>query len=174
MTKDNSSAFAATDNHQTIAFVINGREITARIRPSLLLLDLIREELGLKGTKPGWFEGECGACTVLVDGDAVNSCIYLAANIDGRELTTIEGLSGNAHDSPLDPVQRAMIEYGAVQCGFCTSGVVMSIKSYKKQCEDDHVVPDRENIKENLAGNLCRCTGYCKIINAVESLFRDR
>jgi carbon-monoxide dehydrogenase small subunit len=138
-----------------------------------LLIDLIREDLGLKGTKPGCRDGQCGACTVLVDGVAVNSCLYLAANIDGKELTTVEGLSGDAEDPRLDSVQRAIVEFGAVQCGFCTSGMIMAIESFKRQCDADHVVPDRESIKKSLDGNLCRCTGYHKIIDAVESLFRD-
>jgi carbon-monoxide dehydrogenase small subunit len=173
MTRNNTSPSAASDTYLDVTFSINGRQTSTRIRPSLLLIDLIRDELGLTGTKPGCFEGECGACTVLLDGDAVNSCIYLAANIDGRELTTIEGLSGDSDESSLDPVQRAVIEHGAVQCGFCTSGMVIAIKSFKTQCDRDRVVPDREAIKQGLAGNLCRCTGYSRIIDAVESLFED-
>jgi len=158
-------------NH--IKFTINGSKMERTIPSSMLLIDLIREELGLKGTKPGCLEGECGACTVLVDGVAVNSCLYLAVNIDGKEVTTIEGLSGDNQDALLDPVQEAMIQYGAVQCGFCTPGMVMSIKSFQKQCEMNHVIPDREEIKKAIEGNLCRCTGYVKIIEAVESLFKN-
>ncbi len=172
MSRNNSSPSAASDSYLDITFTINGRQASKRIQPSLLLIDLIRDELRLTGTKPGCFEGECGACAVLVDGDAVNSCIYLAANIDGRGLTTIEGLSGDS-ESSLDPVQRAVIEHGAVQCGFCTPGMIMSIKSFKTQCDRDRVVPNREAIKQGLAGNLCRCTGYSRIIDAVESLFGD-
>lgn len=139
----------------------------------MLLIDLIRNELGLKGTKPGCLEGECGACTVLVDGVAVNSCLYLALNIDGREVTTVEGLSLDRVDASLDPVQVAILESGAVQCGFCTPGMVMTIKSFQKQCEMNQVVPNRDEIKKALEGNLCRCTGYVKIVDAVESLFGD-
>ena len=158
-------------NH--VKLTINGSKIERTIPPSLLLIDLIREELGLRGTKPGCLEGECGACTVLIDGVAVNSCLYLAVNTDGKEVTTIEGLSGNNQDALLDPVQEAMIRYGAVQCGFCTPGMVMSIKSFQKQCEKNRGVPDRDEIKKAIEGNLCRCTGYVKIIEAVESLFRN-
>jgi len=158
-------------NH--IKFTINGKPMELTISPSMLLIDLIRDELGLKGTKPGCLEGECGACTVLVDGVAVNSCLYLAVNIHGKEVTTVEGLSLDGQDDSLDPVQEAMIKYGAIQCGFCTPGMVMSIKSFQKECEINQVVPDREEIKKALEGNLCRCTGYVKIIDAVESLFRD-
>ncbi len=156
-----------------INFTINGDKVEKRIRPSLLLIDLIRDELSLKGTKPGCLEGECGACTVLIDGDAVNSCLYLAVNVHGKEVTTIEGLTWNNQDAALDPVQDAIIEYGAVQCGFCTPGMIMSIKAFQRQCEMDQVVPDREEIKKALEGNLCRCTGYVKIIDAVEGLFND-
>ncbi len=156
-----------------IKFTINGKQMELTISPSMLLIDLIRDELGLKGTKPGCLEGECGACTVLVDGVAVNSCLYLAVNIHGKEVTTVEGLSLESQDVSLDPVQEAMIKHGAIQCGFCTPGMVMSIKSFQKECEINQVVPDRGEIKKALEGNLCRCTGYVKIIDAVESLFRD-
>ncbi len=151
--------------HHKIEFTINGRKISRDISSSLLLIDLIREKLTLKGTKPGCLEGECGACTVLVDGMAINSCLYPAINIDGKEVTTIEGLTN-------DPVQEAMVQNGAVQCGFCTPGMVMSIKSFQNECHSKQIVPDRETIKKALEGNLCRCTGYIKIIDAVESLFR--
>ena len=158
--------------NKDIEFIINGTKVKREIHPSLLLIDLIREELSLKGTKSGCLEGECGACTVLVNGDAVNSCLYLAVNIHGKEVTTIEGLSGDNQDGSLDIVQEAMIQHGAVQCGFCTPGMIMSIKSFQKQCEENNVVPDREEIKKALEGNLCRCTGYTKIVEAVESLFK--
>ncbi len=159
-------------NNTKIQFTINGKPMEMTIPPSMLLIDLIREELGLKGTKPGCGEGECGACTVLVNGDPVNSCLFLAININGKELTTIEGLSGDSEDQPFDPVQVAMIEYGAIQCGFCTPGMVMTIKAFQNECELNKTIPDRETIKHALAGNLCRCTGYTKIIEAVESLFQ--
>jgi len=155
-----------------IEFIINGTKVTREIHPSLLLIDLLREKLLLKGTKPGCLEGECGACTVLVNGDAVNSCLYLAVNVHGKEITTIEGLSQDESGIPLDPIQKAIINFGGVQCGFCTPGMIMSIKSFQNQCEMNHIIPDREEIKKALEGNLCRCTGYTKIIDAVEALFK--
>ena len=158
-----------TNTHK-ITFTINGRPMERTIKPSTLLIDLIRDEIGLKGTKPGCLEGECGACTVLIDGNPVNSCLYLAVNIDGKELTTIEGLSAGAS---LDPVQQAMIQHGGVQCGFCTPGMVMLIKSFQRECEENQKIPDKEEIKKAIEGNLCRCTGYTKIIDAVESLFNS-
>jgi carbon-monoxide dehydrogenase small subunit len=173
MTKDESPGSDRPNKHLTITFNINGTEVEREIRTSATLLDLVRDGLGLKGTKPACYEGECGACTVLVDGKAVNSCLYLAANVDGKTLTTIEGLSGDDDEAGLDAVQRAIVEHGAVQCGFCTPGMIMAIKSFKMECDADHVVPDRERIKKNLEGNLCRCTGYTKIVDAVESLFGD-
>lgn len=157
-----------------IEFKINGRRTRKSIPSSLLLIDLIREELSLKGTKPGCLEGECGACTVLVEGHAVNSCLYLAVNVHGKDITTIEGLTPVDKDSSFDPVQEAIINHGAVQCGFCTPGMVMAVKSFKNRCEAEQVIPDRDEIKKNLEGNLCRCTGYVKIIEAVESLFKPK
>lgn len=162
-----------TEQRRVIAFILNGEHIIMRIRPSLLLIDLLRGELSLAGTKPGCLEGECGACSVLIDGEAVNSCLYLALNVHGKEVTTIEGLSRGGHDATLDRVQEALIKYGAIQCGFCTPGMVMSIKAFENQCAGYQIIPDREEIKRALAGNLCRCTGYVKIIDAVESLFRS-
>ncbi|MDP8208632.1 MAG: (2Fe-2S)-binding protein [Candidatus Electryonea clarkiae] len=159
-----------TDTHK-ITFTINGRKMERTISPSLLLIDLIREELSLKGTKPGCLEGECGACTVLINGDAISSCLYLAVNVNGKEITTIEGLSTDDRNAPFDPVQEAMIQHGGVQCGYCTPGMVMSIKAFQEHCEANRFVPGREEIKKAIEGNLCRCTGYTKIIDAVESLF---
>ena len=152
-----------------ISLTINGKKVERRVRSSMLLIDFIRNELKLKGTKPGCLGGECGACTVLVDGVAVNSCLYLVINVDGKSVTTVEGLSGE--EQSLDVVQLSMVEHGAVQCGFCTPGMVMVIKSFKSQCDHNHHTPDREEIKKNLEGNICRCTGYVKIIDAVEALF---
>ena len=153
-----------------ISFTINGRRVQLAVPPALLLIDLIREGLSLKGTKPGCREGECGACTVLIDGEPVNSCLCLAVNVHNKEVTTVEGLSAGA----LDPVQQALISHGAIQCGFCTPGMVMTIKAFQNQCASRQIVPDREQIQKSLAGNLCRCTGYTKIVDAVESLFANR
>jgi len=152
----------------TISFTINGHKLQKTIPASMLLLDFIRDELNLKGTKPGCGEGECGACTVLVDGQPVNSCLYLAVNIDGKTVTTVEGLSLNGG---LDPVQNALVEYGGIQCGFCTPGMVMTIKAFHNECLSRNIIPDKEQIKKALEGNLCRCTGYTKIVKAVEALF---
>ncbi|TAL69975.1 MAG: (2Fe-2S)-binding protein [Bacteroidetes bacterium] len=154
---------------QKINFNVNGTPVEVYIPQSLLLIDLIRDVLNLKGTKPGCLEGECGACTVLIDGKAVNSCLYLAINIYGKNLTTIEGLSTT--EKPLDVVQLKMIEHGAVQCGFCSPGMVMSIKAFQNECETNPIIGrDSEAIKKAIEGNLCRCTGYVRIIDAAEDL----
>ena len=154
-----------------IDFTVNGQKRQMSIKPSLLLIDLIRDGLTLKGTKPGCNEGECGACTVLIDGATINSCLYPAVNIDGKDIVTIEGLPNNGES--LEDVQKAMIKNGAVQCGFCSPGMIMAIKSFHGKCVKNNIVPDRELIKKELEGNLCRCTGYVKIIEAVEELFEN-
>jgi carbon-monoxide dehydrogenase small subunit len=122
----------------------------------------LRETLDLTGAKLACGEGECGACTVIVDGMSVNSCIMFAVDCDGREVTTIEGLQD---DDGLDPVQRAFVELGSVQCGFCTPGMIMQAKNIL----DRHPDPDEETIRRGLEGNVCRCTGYSKIIEAVQA-----
>jgi len=154
-----------------IHFTVNGKAVHLKINPGSILLDLIREDLQLSGTKPGCHEGECGACTVLVDGVAVNSCLYPAVNIDGKTLSTIEGVSRTLKS--LSPVQNMMLEKWAVQCGFCSPGMVMSIQSFYDKCKAAGIKPDRQEIKKALEGNLCRCTGYVKVIDAVESLFEQ-
>lgn len=155
-----------------ISFNLNGEQICRDVNPGLMLIDLIRDEMKLKGTKPGCLEGECGACSVIVDGKAINSCMYLAINIEGKNLITIEGL-GTA-DQPLDPVQEKMIEHGGVQCGFCTSGIVLTTKSFSDKCKAEGKVPSRDEIKKSLEGNLCRCTGYAKIIDAAEAVYQNK
>ena len=154
-----------------ITFTVNGREISKDIKPSTLLIDLIREDLQLKGTKPGCLEGECGACTVLVDGAAINSCLYLALNINGKDLTTIEGLS--TVDNPLHPVQEELIDHGGVQCGFCTSGMALTIKATNDKFKKEGKKPSRAETAKSLEGNLCRCTGYVKIIDAAEAVYNS-
>ncbi len=141
---------------------VNGDEYDLFVDTHRTLLEVIREDIGLTGTKNGCNQGECGACTVLLDGQPVNSCLMLAHEADGREVTTIEGLAGGGS---LDPVQRAFVEHGAIQCGFCTPGMVMSAKALLDRNPD----PSREQILEGLRGNLCRCTGYVKIIEAVKA-----
>jgi len=153
-----------------ITFTINSKKTVKMVKPSLLLIDLIRDELKLKGTKPGCLEGECGACTVLVDGAAINSCMYLAINIDGKTVTTIEGLG--TVEKPLDLVQEKMLEHGAVQCGFCTSGIVLTTKAYSEKCKSEGKIPTRDEVKKSLEGHLCRCTGYVKIIDAAEAVYK--
>jgi aerobic carbon-monoxide dehydrogenase small subunit len=154
-----------------INFLLNGQRVRANIKPSTLLIDFIRDELALKGTKPGCLEGECGACTVLIDGKAINSCMYLAINVDGTEIDTIEGLAGK--DGQLDLVQEKMLEHGAVQCGFCAAGIVMNTKSFSDKCKSEGRIPTREEVKKNLEGNLCRCTGYIKIVDAAQSIYSE-
>jgi carbon-monoxide dehydrogenase small subunit len=154
-----------------ITFKINGESISKVVKPSLLLIDLIRDELKLIGTKPGCLEGECGACSVIVNGAAINSCMYLAINVDGKEITTIEGLGD--HENPLDNVQEKMVEHGGVQCGFCTPGMVMTTKAYSDKCKEEGIIPTRDEVKKSLEGNLCRCTGYAKIIDAAEAVYEN-
>ena len=144
-----------------IEFRLNGQEIHLETKTNKRLLDILREDLGLTGTKEGCSVGECGACTVIMNGQAVNSCLILAPQVDGAEIITVEGL---ARGKALHPLQRNFLEHGAVQCGFCTPGMLMS--SYALLQENPQ--PDEEAIKEAIAGNLCRCTGYKQIIEAVE------
>jgi carbon-monoxide dehydrogenase small subunit len=139
---------------------VNGREYTREIDPMLRLIDFLRDEIKLKGTKEGCGEGECGACTVIVNGHTVNSCIMLAAATDGAEVLTIEGLSGEV----LHPIQQAFVEVGAVQCGYCIPGMVLSAKALL----DKNINATEEEIKEGISGNLCRCTGYTKIVEGVK------
>lgn len=160
-----------------ISFTLNEKKVSCKIKASTILLDLIRDTFELKGTKSGCNEGECGACTVLVNDAPVNSCLFLALNADGKNITTIEGLTKN--DGSLHPIQESLVAHGAVQCGFCTSGMAMSIKALMNQYENSHHVPGeiknelptRDEIKKHLEGNLCRCTGYVKIVDAAEKLF---
>jgi aerobic carbon-monoxide dehydrogenase small subunit len=148
-----------------IDLVINGVRIRRKVRPTTTLLDVLREELVLKGTKRGCDQGTCGTCTVLLDGKAVNACLLLAVQANAREVTTIEGVAG---EGGLHPLQEAFVEEGAVQCGFCTPGMIMSAKALLDG-EDD---PSEERIREALSGNLCRCSGYEKIVRAVQRAAR--
>ena len=141
---------------------VNGGKVELNIDASRTLLEFIREDLGLKGTKEGCGEGECGACLVLVDGKAVNACLMMAAQLHGRELVTIEGLKGR--DGGLHPLQKTFMEEGAVQCGFCTPGVIIAAEALLR----GRPGASAEEVKLALTGNFCRCTGYEKIISAVE------
>ncbi|MEI6451390.1 MAG: (2Fe-2S)-binding protein [Actinomycetes bacterium] len=141
---------------------VNGMEHELDVRPTARLIDVLRLQLGLTGVKEGCSEGECGACTVIVDDKAVNSCLVLAAQARGKKVLTVEGLAG---DDGLDLLQRMFIEHGAVQCGYCTPGMLMSAKALLMA--DPH--PTEEAIRLALAGNLCRCTGYTTIVAAVRA-----
>jgi carbon-monoxide dehydrogenase small subunit len=148
-----------------VAITVNGNRVEVGVGDEETLLETLRQRLGLTGTKQGCDLGDCGSCTVLLDGQPVLSCLTLAANAHGHEITTIEGL---AHGGELHPIQRAFHEAGAVQCGFCTPGMVLTAKALL----DSHPHPDRDTIRTVLSGNLCRCTGYVKIVNAVENAAR--
>jgi len=149
-----------------VVLTVNGRARTAEVPSATTLLELLREHLGLRGTKCGCGNGECGACTVILDGEPVTSCLVFAAQCNGREVVTIEGSSGEIGE--LDRIQRAFMETGAVQCGYCTPGMIMSAAALLSK--KPH--PSREEIAEALSGNLCRCTGYVKIVDAVEAASR--
>jgi carbon-monoxide dehydrogenase small subunit len=146
----------------SLTMTLNGESVTVEVEPFELLVDVLRDKLGLTGTKIGCNEGECGACTVIMDGQAVLSCLLPAMKAHGREVVTIEGLS---RDGELHPLQQAFVEKGAVQCGYCTPGMIMSAKALL----DENPQPSADEIEEAIAGNLCRCTGYLQIVEAIES-----
>ena len=139
---------------------VNGTDYPVELDPHVSLLDAIRDELGLTGSKEGCDDSECGACMMLLDGEPVNSCSYLALQADGREVTTVEGLAG---DDEVGPLQRAFLHQGGVQCGFCTPGMLVSATALLRRSPD----PSEEEIRLALSGNLCRCTGYQGIVRAV-------
>jgi carbon-monoxide dehydrogenase small subunit len=145
----------------SITLTVNGVHEEAEVPSNMTLLALLRGRLGLTGTKDGCSAGECGACTVLLNGEPVNACMVLAVEVDGAEIVTVEGL---IHDGQLDPLQRAMIDLGATQCGFCTPGILISARALL----DRNPAPSEWEIKDALRGNLCRCTGYLRIVRAVE------
>jgi len=146
----------------SIRIVVDGEDHELLVRPNELLVDLLRDRLDWTGTKVGCGTGDCGACTVLVDGKPRNSCLTLAIEMDGKNILTIEGV---ARRGELHPIQRAFIEEGAVQCGFCTPGMILSAKALL----DENPCPSEEEIKRGIAGNFCRCTGYKKIIKAIQT-----
>jgi carbon-monoxide dehydrogenase small subunit len=145
-----------------IRLQVNGFEYDLLIKPHWTLVDVLRDELGLTGTKKGCGKGECGACTVIVDGQAVLSCLSLAIQMEGKRILTIEGLSP---DGELHALQDAFVRYGAIQCGYCTPGMIMTASAFLQK----NPLPSEEEIKKALSGNLCRCTGYVKIIEAVKN-----
>ncbi len=153
-------------NKMVITLKVNGKEFTLQVTPEERLIDTLRQQLRLTGTKEGCGIGECGACTVILNGKAVCSCLILTGQIGGSEVLTIEGLET---DGKLDPLQKAFVDHHAIQCGFCTPGMLMSAKALL--IHNPH--PSREEIKTALEGNLCRCTGYEQIIEAIESVSKE-
>lgn len=149
-----------------VSMAVNGKRVQRNVPASRTLLELLREDLGLTGTKEGCGKGECGACTVLLDGAPVSSCLVLAYQADGRSVTTIEGL---AEGELLHPLQEAFVAEGAVQCGFCMPGMILAAKALL----DANPEPTREEIRRGISGNLCRCTGYAKIVAAIETAARE-
>ena len=150
-----------------IVFTVNGEEHEVEIEANRLLLQVLRDTLGLTGTKEGCSIGVCGACSVIVDGRVVSSCLTLAAGCAGKQIETIEGL---AKDGKLHPLQQAFIEYGGFQCGICTPGQIMAAKSLL----DENPAPTEDEVKEWMSGNLCRCTGYYKILEAVMAVVNNK
>jgi len=150
----------------TITLIINGQSEELLVPSNMTLLHVLRDQLGLTGTKNGCEAGECGACTVLVDGEPINSCLVLAVELEGREITTIEGLSSNGK---LTPLQQAFADLNAVQCGYCTPGMLMAGTALLKRNPN----PTAEEIQKALVGNLCRCTGYQRIIDAIMEASRN-
>ncbi len=145
----------------SVSFTLNGDAVTAEVPTTWSLLKTLREYFELNGAKKGCGVGECGACTVIVDGDAVSSCLYPIPEIEGRSVTTIEGIA--SAEGTLHPLQKAFIENNGVQCGYCTSGMIMSAKSLLDQNPD----PTEDEIRTSIAGNFCRCTGYIQIVEAI-------
>lgn len=145
-----------------VSFTLNGDPVSAEVPVTWSLVKTLREYFELTGTKQGCGVGECGACTVIVDHDAVNSCLYPIPEIDGKSVTTIEGMAGK--DGSLHPLQKAFLENNGVQCGYCTSGMIMSAKALLDQDPD----PTEDEIRTTIAGNFCRCTGYVQIVEAIE------
>jgi len=145
---------------QLMEFKVNGEHYEVAVKPNRTLLEVLREDLGLTGTKVGCNQGDCGSCTVLLDGKAVCSCLTLAVEAQGKEIITIEGLASNGQ---LHPIQQAFIDYFAIQCGYCTPGMIMSAKALL----DENPDPTEDEVRRALQGNLCRCTGYVKIVEAI-------
>lgn len=149
-----------------LGFCLNSKQVRVEVEDDDLLVDVLRDKLGLTGTKKACGTGDCGACTVIVNGAAVRSCIMFACMVEGKEVFTIEGLGS---PEKLHPIQQAFVDEGAVQCGFCTPGMILTVKALL----DKNPSPNEEDIKDALAGNLCRCTGYTKIIKAVKTAAKD-
>jgi len=142
--------------------MLNGSKVSVTVEGHYRLIDVLRGQLRHTGTKEGCGKGECGACTVIIDGRAVNACLYPALEVEGKEVTTIEGLRGE--DNELSPIQQAFVDCGAIQCGFCTPGMIMSAKALLDRNPD----PNEDEIRNAMLGNLCRCTGYVQIVEAIQ------
>lgn len=149
---------------QLVTFNINGEDMDLRVAPNDVLVEVLRKEAGLTGTKKGCGQGDCGACTVIIDGKAVLSCLTLAMTAAGKEITTIEGIA-DRKTGEMNPIQKSFLNHGAVQCGYCTPGMIMS--SYNLLSHNPH--PTRQEVRRALSGNLCRCTGYILILDAVQA-----
>lgn len=145
----------------SISLIVNGEEYDLYVPPNRTLLEALREDLELTGTRESCGEGVCGSCTVLCNGLPIRSCLTLAAEVQGEEITTVEGL--RKADGQLDPLQQSFIDYGAVQCGFCTPGMVMSARAFLNQNRN----PSETDVRKAISGNICRCTGYTKIVDAI-------
>jgi carbon-monoxide dehydrogenase small subunit len=158
------------NHHVTVSLEVNGTPVTREVQARTLLAQLLRDELGLTGTKVGCDTSTCGACTVLLDGRSVKSCTLLAAQADGCRLTTIEGLAGR-DDGPLHALQRAFHERHALQCGYCTPGMIMAAASLLEELPRP---PSDQDVREGLEGNLCRCTGYQHIVDAIQAVAAER
>lgn len=152
---------------QLLRCTINGKSFEGMVRDDMTLLRFLRDELHLTGTKEGCGEGDCGACTVLVDGISVNSCLFLALNAQAREVLTIEGIE---KDGELSEIQKAFIRHGAIQCGFCSPGMIMSAEALLRK----HPDPSPEEIRRGLGGNICRCTGYQQMVDAIREVAENR
>lgn len=150
-----------------LTFILNGKKTTIDVSADRRVIDLLREDFGLTAAKEGCGTGECGACTILVDGESRLSCLMLAGQLEGRDITTVEGLKEEG--SMEKRIQAAFIRHGAVQCGFCTPGMVLAVADLLRRESD----PDRARIREGISGNLCRCTGYQKIVDAVEAVVSE-
>ena len=146
--------------NKQLALKVNGKLHSLMVDPNRTLLEVLREDLGLTGAKEACDSGGCGACTVLIDGRPVYSCLVLAVDCEGKDILTIEGLASDGH---LHPIQEAFIDHGALQCGFCTSGMILSAKALL----DENPRPTEEDVRKAIAGNICRCTGYVKIVEAI-------
>ncbi|MEA1963623.1 MAG: (2Fe-2S)-binding protein [Candidatus Aerophobetes bacterium] len=151
----------------TLHMIVNGEKVSIEVSPNSTLLDVLRDKLNLMEVKEGCGQGDCGACTVILDGKAVNSCLTLAMQAEGKEVTTLSGLNKSRK---IHPLQKSFISHGAIQCGFCTPGMIMSAKALL----DKNPHPTREEIKVAISGNLCRCTGYKKIVEAIEAVARGK